>query len=1187
MPNSQESFESEVIQPLKINVAGTPMSYAEYLSLPPAQRSNDEADVVDLQFTTRLLAWLGYDPGDLVYNRTTPGRPQNKPDFVVKVLGSTAFIVEDKSTDEVFDEASIKQLRRYTAGTAGYCLWTNTQVVLGLRFDPSGSHRRLVAVQVADTFGSQQSIFPQDANFEILRFLFGKDRYSEVSNLIASISTTEDEWRLQARTLTDKDSLRAFIYESRFVLDRSTTAAMSRLVTATSELEQSTQDLRASQDRYSRIIDDLCGRLRGVITDEQLSALEANLLELRPVLADVDLSRIERLRPPTIRATDTVWTNSVKRLGEVISSIRELELARAESRRIRSAYLLWRERYKVIEKNTTVPEIEMESLRQRAFSEQVSYVFFVRMLLARVLEDKQIMPRLVSDGGFRAWHEFLTQYATEEGDEIHSESFLPLVYRRVANYYRHFFQQPVFDWFLPDDYLVVLVLERLHRYDFGNVTSDILGYTYETFIDRVERGRKGHFLTPPEVVDFMLDRAEYHDRHIIGETVLDPACGSGSFLVHAARRLRQSLAAASAASGADNVGLAHNFIDQVRTNLVGLEINPFSCYLAELNLFIQVLDDLRILWANGERPDIDRFGIYNTDSTDMPHEVLYRSESLPGQESPLDEAAETKAQRASFSYVFFNPPYVNRGVTLGVQSYRDLPFYADILGGDENSYLIFLRLAAYYVAEGGTICVICPLNMFGDESSERAREFFSREEWKIKSLTRFYSRTVLFGGVLQGVCVARFDKLPSKSGDLIEIRGGHNVDEAASVASQIERSRVIANYPTKTTWNRVWLVNADPLSYEIWESVRTTSSQDLEDLVTGKMHAQEGDARSTWAKPMLVDGPGPGIVPLTKGKQITNWGSWRPSGYLDPRITIPASVDNYSSSLWVQRQVERVATLEQTETGLFLKEVSGLEMKRPIRGAIIQRDARNPVVADHTVLVMYTLDAKYEELAYAVFGLITSSAYNFLFSLFSTNPHANYKDILRVPIPCWSSSLERKLASATRDVLLAHQRLCEHESRCGPASNGWLVSPNEVLTRTHVQTMRLEELELRGDVIRTGLRNRKIETLLNSGQITINPDLGTTTQRAIETVLRANGQLNYASGGKDVRVPTPRDAGKYLHQLDTAQSERNLLMQRVNEGHQVLDDLVICAYRLVDPKWQQIIKEGVPWARSDGDNDPA
>ena len=1184
MPSTQESFKSVVIEPFKVNMGAQTLSYSEYFELPPHLRSNDEAAVVDIQFTQKMLEWLGYKTGDIVYNRTQSGHPQDKPDFVVKSLGSTAFIVEDKSTDESFDDASVKQLRRYTAGTVGYCLWINARSVLGLRFDSSGQYQTLVEVRIDGTFGAQQSLFPQEANFEILRLLFQKQRFTDASGLIKSVAITEEEWKQQARSLADEQSLKEFITESRYVLDQLMTAVKARLSTVALELEEAADDLTSSKQKYLSIVSNLIINLRNGVSIEDLSHLNAKLQKFEPVLVDVDIARIERLKPLMRGISPSIWTNGVREIGGLLSTLRERELARTESRRIRAAYLVWRERYKVIEEvEEEKNELDNEVRRQQAFAEQVSYVFFVRLLLARVLEDKGLMHRLVSDGGFSAWYDFLKLYAPDSTDEIRGEAFLPLVYRRVASFYRHFFQQPVFDWFLPDDYLVALVLQRLNSYNFKDVTSDLLGFTYEAFIDRVARNKKGHFLTPPSVVEFMLDRMAYNTSSIIGVSLLDPACGSGSFLVHGARRLKQVLASTMATK--DQTEFARAFIDQVKTRFVGLEINPFSCYLAELNLFIQVLDELTLLWQRGEHLTIERFAIYNTNSLEMPKTVLFSgpkstSATLIDDIALLDEATLIKHQQGNFGFVVCNPPYINRGIILDAKSYGDFPFYSDIVKGDENFYLLFLRLASYYVVPGGSVCFICPLNLFGDESTMHARDIFGGAEWNVKSLTRFYSRTVLFPGVLQGVCVVHVEKAPDQPAHAVEVRGGFTVEEAAREETIVQSSRITHNYPSKGTWNRPWLVNTNLDTYALWEFVRDKSNQDLENLLKSKMKVHEGDARSTWAKPMLVSGPGLKHVPLTKGDRIVDWGNWTAVSYLDPSVTIPASTKDRTSCLWVQKQVQRVASLTHSETAIFLKEVSGLEMKRPIRGTIIRRDGQHPVVADHTVLVMHTLDAMFENLAYAVFGLLTSSIYNFFFSLFSTNAHANFKEIQRLPIPLWSPALEKQLAEKTKTVLFAYKELYDHQIRYGLDKGLEHVSINTVLTSTRLPTLRLEELIMRGDIQMNGSVSHTLENLLKNSRFLFSQSLSSDAVHAIEDVLRANGTLAYAKGGKDIPIPLPHIASQFLSQLHGIESERIGKLQAAKLTQHGLDEMVIDAYNIVSPSWREIIESGVPWAKN-------
>ena len=55
----------------------------------------------------------------------------------------------------------------------------------------------------------------------------------------------------------------------------------------------------------------------------------------------------------------------------------------------------------------------------------------------------------------------------------------------------------------------------------------------------LERKKRGHFSTPPQLVEKILDACGYTaDNDLTQVRVLDPACGSGNFLIEAARRFQ-------------------------------------------------------------------------------------------------------------------------------------------------------------------------------------------------------------------------------------------------------------------------------------------------------------------------------------------------------------------------------------------------------------------------------------------------------------------------------------------------------------------------------------------------------------------------------------------------------------------------------------------------------------------------
>lgn len=138
---------------------------------------------------------------------------------------------------------------------------------------------------------------------------------------------------------------------------------------------------------------------------------------------------------------------------------------------------------------------------------------------------------------------------------------------------------------------------------------------YEESLSSRERKMRGHFSTPPQLIELILDACGYRPENDLASLrVLDPACGSGNFLIGAARRL---LAAGK------RVGLDSADIERVvQRNLWGFDPDPAACFLAEMqvrevleredavldghapSLHIHQADGLALAWDEGECVDL-------------------------------------------------------------------------------------------------------------------------------------------------------------------------------------------------------------------------------------------------------------------------------------------------------------------------------------------------------------------------------------------------------------------------------------------------------------------------------------------------------------------------------------------------------------------------------------------------------
>jgi methylase of polypeptide subunit release factors len=83
---------------------------------------------------------------------------------------------------------------------------------------------------------------------------------------------------------------------------------------------------------------------------------------------------------------------------------------------------------------------------------------------------------------------------------------------------------------------LVRLLAELDRYDWSTLDADVLGAVFERLIPVTERDLLGQFFTPPALADLIVVMC------VDGSTehVLDPACGTGEFLVRSYERLRHT-----------------------------------------------------------------------------------------------------------------------------------------------------------------------------------------------------------------------------------------------------------------------------------------------------------------------------------------------------------------------------------------------------------------------------------------------------------------------------------------------------------------------------------------------------------------------------------------------------------------------------------------------------------------------
>ena len=135
-------------------------------------------------------------------------------------------------------------------------------------------------------------------------------------------------------------------------------------------------------------------------------------------------------------------------------------------------------------------------------------------------------------------------------------------------------------------YLLRDVLNKINQIHFSSSEEiHTLSHLYESMLREMRdaAGDSGEFYTPRPVVRFMVQVTDPR----LGETVLDPACGTGGFLVEAFDHLNQQVK-----GDTKQRELLH------QATLYGQEAKPLPYMLAEMNLLLHGMDAPQIAYGN-------------------------------------------------------------------------------------------------------------------------------------------------------------------------------------------------------------------------------------------------------------------------------------------------------------------------------------------------------------------------------------------------------------------------------------------------------------------------------------------------------------------------------------------------------------------------------------------------------------
>lgn len=160
---------------------------------------------------------------------------------------------------------------------------------------------------------------------------------------------------------------------------------------------------------------------------------------------------------------------------------------------------------------------------------------------------------------------------------------------------------------------------ELEIYDFDGIDEDFFKEIYEEIIERSQRHRIGEYYTPEWLAQLTLNEAmktwkKHNNNPPRIPRVLDPACGSGTFLTNAIQIMKEKIK--------EN---PEDLLDLILDKVIGLEINPVAVIIARANYLISLGDLIR------HRKGEINIPVYVADSIKMPKAQISIIEGGKGQ----------------------------------------------------------------------------------------------------------------------------------------------------------------------------------------------------------------------------------------------------------------------------------------------------------------------------------------------------------------------------------------------------------------------------------------------------------------------------------------------------------------------------------------------------------------------------
>ena len=254
-----------------------------------------------------------------------------------------------------------------------------------------------------------------------------------------------------------------------------------------------------------------------------------------------------------------------------------------------------------------------------------------------------------------------------------------------------------------DDDSIAYVVGELQNYCLMDAERDVIADAFEVFIDHALKGGQGQFFTPRNVIKMIIEIVNPQNSDLI----IDPACGSGGFLVETLRYIWKTLNEKAVDYGWNELVLQSEKTDVAFNCIRGIDKDYFLAKVCKA--YMAIIGD-------------GKSGIFCEDSLENPE----KWSALARQRIDLNK----------FDIVLTNPPFGKNITVKGEDKLKQYDLaYKWSKAKDSNEYvkgklkdqeapqILFIERCLQLLNEKGKMAIVLPDGCFGNESLSYLRSW--------------------------------------------------------------------------------------------------------------------------------------------------------------------------------------------------------------------------------------------------------------------------------------------------------------------------------------------------------------------------------------------------------------------------------------------------------------------------------